>query len=75
MRWPMMIEAQKIAFGYDEAGNAPHLVAEADKEGLLHSVRVGGDAICETCGTEYRTHPAVQGALWATRACERIVKL
>lgn len=71
----MMLEEQRIAFGYDDFGNSSELVAESDKEKLLDCNRASGDFICEICGVEYRKHPPVQGALWATRACNGIVKL
>lgn len=65
------------ALGYDEFGNAHHLLTEADRralnEGLFH--RADGDALCRVCGQPYRVHPEVQGALWLKRACDCLVKL
>ena len=69
-----MTESMRIAWGYDCWGNAPDLVCEKDKEALMNIVRVAGDTPC-TCGMEYRKHPKVQGATWATRGCDRLVKL
>jgi hypothetical protein len=62
--------------GYDDMGNAPHLVAEQDRLVLERGGdrRVGGDALC-SCGSEYRLHPLVQGALWLHRSCDGLVKL
>lgn len=63
-------------FGYDADGNAPHLLAEQDRIALDRGEdrRVSGDALC-VCGTAYRLHPDVQGALWLKRGCEFLVKL
>ena len=69
--------AMQKAFGYDDMGNAPHLLAEVDRAALDagQDRRVSGDAICPICGSAYRVHPDVQGALWAKRGCEFLVKL
>lgn len=63
--------------GYDSMGNKPELLAEVDRVALDEGriTRVNGDTACPRCGYEYRVHPQVQGALWATRGCERLVKL
>jgi hypothetical protein len=71
-----MTDAMRMAMGYDEFGNAPHLVSAID-EVLLESIpRAGGDVICSHCHVPFRLHPVVQGALWATRTCkDGLVKL
>ncbi len=62
--------------GYDAMGNAPHLLAPVDAARLEQGdfTRVDGEALCK-CGAQYRLHPDVQGALWLTRGCDRLVKL
>lgn len=70
----MLTDKMREAFGYDSFGNSPQLLAEADRLALLDLRRAGGDVVCR-CGVKYVNHPAVQGALWATRTCEGIVKL
>lgn len=66
------------AFGYDEWGNAPHLLAPVDAKALEENnwTRAAGDTICEHCGLTYRQHPEVQGCLWLRRTCKGgLVKL
>jgi hypothetical protein len=72
-----MIEAMHRSFGYDEFGNNVRLLAAADREEMDKGVpRAGGMVLCSKCGCTYNIHPAVQGALWATRTCDAgIVKL
>ena len=65
------------ALGYDSLGNNPTLVSEADRttiEAGLY-VRLSPDQTCPVCQQHMRSHPAVQGALWLTRACQGLVKL
>lgn len=72
-----MTEATQTGLGYDDYGNAAHLLTEADKKCLeTHDwIRVGGDAECKVCKCAYRIHPAVQGCLWLVRGCDGLVKL
>ena len=66
------------ALGYDEFGNARHLLTENDAHRLLHGDwnRADGDVLCPDCGQPFRVHPEVQGALWLRRVCrDRLVKL
>lgn len=71
-----MIQAMRDAFGYDTFGNSPRLVCLADEEEMERGVpRAGGMVMCSVCRATYNVHPPVQGALWATRTCEGIVKL
>lgn len=74
MSYRMTTQMQE-ELGYDMFGNAGRLVASIDRIPLVGTPRAGGDVICRRCGVLYRLHPAVQGALWATRTCEGIVKL
>lgn len=72
----MLTEKMRDAFGYDSFGNSDHLLAEKDRQEMDAGVpRAGGTVLCPVCGVTYNAHPAVQGALWATRTCEGIVKL
>ena len=58
--------------GYDAAGNCDRLLCEGDRQMIDAGLypRVGGDAPCPVCGSPYRLHPPVQGALWLTRGCD-----
>lgn len=69
-----MTEQMQFTLGYDEWGNNRSLIAACDKHQLSNVSRASGDVICK-CGSPYRLHPGVQGALWATRTCEGIFKL
>jgi len=71
-----MTTAMSVAFGYDDHGNSPALLAEADRLVIDAGkfVRVAGEAPCQ-CGSLYRHHPTVQGAIWLHRACDGLVKL
>ena len=72
----VMTDAMRVAFGYDSYGNADELLAERDREAIERGVpRASGRVACRVCGVLYQRHPPVQGALWATRTCEGIVKL
>lgn len=72
----MLTDKMREAFGYDCMGNSPKLLAEADRIALEAGVqRASGDCECLVCGVDFYRHPQVQGALWATRTCEGIVKL
>jgi hypothetical protein len=76
MTWRRMTDKMREAMGYDSYGNAPHLVSAQDEVALCDVPRAGGGVICLHCGLAYCSHPAVQGALWATRTCkDGIVKL
>lgn len=72
-----MLSTIQAGLGYDEMGNAPHLMTDADRRNLdLGRIqRVNGDDACPGCGEPYRLHPQVQGALWARRGCYSLVKL
>ncbi|TGT90892.1 MULTISPECIES: hypothetical protein [unclassified Mesorhizobium] len=72
-----MHTAVQIGLGYDQWGNAPELLTEADKRNIDRGryLRVGGDAPCPGCREAYRLHPQVQGALWLRRGCHQLVKL
>lgn len=71
----MMTTAMKEAFGYDDLGNAPRLLAEMDRLDMERGIkRAGGGVIC-SCGVLYHNHPPVQGALWLTRTCQGLFKL
>lgn len=72
----MLTDKMRTVFGYDSFGNSPELVCEKDARELEAGIpRAGGTVICRVCGVTYNIHPSVQGALWATRTCEGIVKL
>jgi hypothetical protein len=74
--WWRLTDKMRDAMGYDAFGNAPALVAAQDEAMLSNIPRAGGDVICDHCGLVFNRHPAVQGALWATRTCkDGIVKL
>ncbi len=76
MTWNRMTDQMRVAMGYDELGNAPHLLAPQDARALCDVPRAGGEAICRHCHVLFRMHPVVQGALWATRTCvDGLVKL
>lgn len=62
------------SLGYDDMLNNPDLLHPKDKAELDAGIRRAGDVLCK-CGWSYHSHPKVQGALWATRTCEGIVKL
>ncbi len=66
---------QKIAFGYDDMGNAPHLLAPMDADALERGdwQRAGQECICPTCDLPYRLHPHVQGCLWLHRICDGLL--
>lgn len=72
-----MMTVMSDALGYDEWGNNPELLCEADKVKLEEGEwqRVGGDAVCDCCGLPWRAHPEVQGARWLRRGCRVLVKL
>lgn len=70
-----MTDKMRTALGYDEMGNAPQLLARCDEDVMPRINRASGDVVCAVCGVKYYNHPPVQGALWATRTCEGIVKL
>jgi len=72
-----MTTEMATAMGYDEAGNCAKLLARVDAEALEAGDfrRVAGEARCPRCGSAYRLHPPVQGALWLTRGCDGLVKL
>lgn len=72
-----MISTIAENLGYDEFGNAPHLLAECDRVALEEGrfTRVAGEADCQVCGCKYRHHPEVQGATYLRRACDGLVKL
>ena len=68
----------KEAHGYDEHGNAEHLLAPRDRVALEDGTwnRADGEVLCEICGLPFRLHPHVQGALWLRRTCvDGLVKL
>lgn len=72
----MLTEKMRTAFGYDSYGNSHELLSEKDRREMNKGVpRAGGEVLCCVCGVTYNIHPRVQGALWATRTCEGIVKL
>lgn len=72
----MLTDKMRTAFGYDSFGNSDVLLAEVDRLSLDAGIsRAGGTVVCRVCGVTYNAHPSVQGALWATRTCEGIVKL
>jgi hypothetical protein len=76
MTWARLTDQMRVAMGYDEFGNAPHLVAALDEIALSSVPRASGQVVCDHCGITFSRHPAVQGALWATRTCkDGIVKL
>lgn len=76
MNWGRMTDQMRTAMGYDEAGNAPHLLASQDLEALPLVTRASGEVTCSHCHVLFRLHPVVQGALWATRTCkDGLVKL
>lgn len=67
-----------IGLGYDDLGNAPHLLHPDDKAKLDRGDylrRTSGECLCPKCEMPYRLHPPVQGALWLNRGCENLVKL
>lgn len=73
-----MMTAMLIAFGYDEYGNAPHLLAPMDADRIDQNIwyRAGQETICSVCGLPYRLHPEVQGCRWLRRVCSGdLVKL
>lgn len=72
-----MTDAMQTALGYDSFGTNPTLVCEADRRAMDagQMIRVSGDAVCKGCGSPYRLHPPVQGALWLIRGCDGLVKL
>lgn len=72
-----MTEPMSQALGYDENGNNTDLIAAADREAIDNGlyVRLSPDQTCPVCHLPMRSHPAVQGALWLTRACQGLVKL
>lgn len=75
----MMTTQMKEAFGYDTFGNCSKLLSSFDRLMMYRRggvQRAGGTVLCSVCGVTYNAHPAVQGALWATRTCDAgIVKL
>lgn len=74
-RRTVLTDKMRQAFGYDDAGNAPSLLADRDRREIERGVpRASGMVVC-VCGVQYNRHPPVQGALWATRTCTGIVKL
>jgi uncharacterized Zn-finger protein len=76
MNWGRMTDQMRVAMGYDDMGNAPHLVSAHDEKLLCDVSRASGDAVCSHCHVLFRLHPVVQGALWATRTCkDGLVKL
>lgn len=72
-----MTSAMKDAQGYDTFGNCSKLLCAHDRLHMRRGIpRATGTVICSVCGCTYNLHPAVQGALWATRTCDTgIVKL
>lgn len=73
-----MTTEMSAAFGYDDLGNAPDLLAEKDRKVLQEGswTRSSADMICWRCNIAYRLHPRVQGALWLRRTCDAgLVKL
>jgi hypothetical protein len=73
-----MNSTMSACLGYDNMGNNPRLLCEADRKKLESGeyFRVAGDAICTHCKCPFSLHPAVQGALWLNRACDGdLVKL
>jgi hypothetical protein len=66
------------SLGYDELGNAPHLLNEHDCKRIACGDFIrcaGAEVICD-CGSPYILHPVVQGALWLRRVCpDTLVKL
>jgi hypothetical protein len=74
----VLTDKMREAFGYDSFGNSHKLLSSFDRL-MMHRrggvPRAGGDVVCAVCGVKYVLHPPVQGALWATRTCEGIVKL
>jgi len=71
-----MTDMMQHLLGYDSLGNNFSLISEPDRA-FIEEVgvpRASGEVTCK-CGSPYRIHPAVQGALWATRTCEGLVKL
>lgn len=73
----MLTERMRDAFGYDTFGNCSKLLCAHDRLMMRRGVpRASGMVLCSVCGVTYNAHPAVQGALWATRTCDSgIVKL
>lgn len=73
----MMTSLMKESFGYDMFGNCSKLLSAHDRLMMRRGVsRASGTVLCSVCGVTYNLHPAVQGALWATRTCDAgIVKL
>lgn len=72
----MLTSHMRDAFGYDDYGNAPDLLAPCDKLALDNGdwIRADQNAVCK-CGSINRHHPEVQGCLWLIRTCEGLVKL
>jgi hypothetical protein len=58
--------------GYDNMGNNPRLLCEADRKKLEAGEysRADGRIICIHCKLPFSLHPAVQGALWLNRSCD-----
>jgi hypothetical protein len=72
----MLTEKMREAFGYDQFGNSHKLLSSYDRLMMRRGVpRAAGTVLCQQCMVTYNLHPPVQGALWATRTCEGIVKL
>ena len=64
--------------GYDDLGNAPHLLHPDDKAKLdrgEYNRRGGANVHCPVCDVPYWMHPPVQGALFIIRGCDQLVKL
>lgn len=57
--------------GYDDWGNADHLLADADRTALQEGAwtRASGECLCPICAKEYWRHPSVVGCLWLHRIC------
>lgn len=70
-----MTSLMKHNLGYDDFGNADHLLASCDKIALDEGtwIRADQNSICK-CGSLNRHHPQVQGCLWLIRTCEGLVK-
>jgi hypothetical protein len=70
-------EGIRSGLGYDEMGNAAHLLTEVDRYALEKGdfIRADGNARCCVCDYPLNQHPPVQGALWLTRSCWGLVKL
>jgi hypothetical protein len=72
-----MTDLMRHNLGYDENGNNTSLMSPGDFEAfkLGYWRRADQNTVC-VCGSTFREHPQVQGALWLIRTCtDGLVKL